>query len=602
MGRQGTIAAVTDPGSIAAEYRRRLDARRATLAGQERTHAQFSYARLALAATAGLLFVLFGWTWWLAVPIAGFAITAVLHARLLNARDRAASAASYYERGLARMQGAWIGHGRTGEPYLPADHLYAADLDLFGRGSLFELLATTRTRMGEETLARWLLAPAPPDLVRQRQEAVAELVPRIDLRETIAVMGDRLEISVDAALLRRWAASPIVLRGRAARPAFALLSAATVGSFAVWLATGAWGAAALVFVVLQSAAAQWLKPPVQAVIHAVEAPSHDMDLVASLLDVIEREAFASAGLREVQRAVARTGRPASAEIQRLSRLVALLASRRNVMFAVPAALMLWATQWAFAIEAWRGRAGAEVPHWLDAIGEFEALVALATFAAEHPHYPFPAIAEGPAMVSATALAHPALPESAIPNDVALDSGGLALLVVSGSNMSGKSTLLRTLGVNVVLAHMGAPVRASSFRLSPLALGAAIRVQDSLTDGRSRFFAEITRIKQVVDLASGRRGSVLFLLDEILAGTNSHDRRVGAEAVLKGLVDLGAIGLATTHDLALGEIVSRLDGRAANVHFVDHLDAGALRFDYRLRPGIVQSSNALALMRAVGLDV
>ena len=169
-------------------------------------------------------------------------------------------------------------------------------------------------------------------------------------------------------------------------------------------------------------------------------------------------------------------------------------------------------------------------------------------------------------------------------------------------MSGKSTLMRTLGVNVVLAQMGAPVRATAFRLSPLAIGAAIRVQDSLTDGRSRFFAEITRIKQIVDLAGARQGQVLFLLDEILAGTNSHDRRLGAEALLTGLVATGAIGLASTHDLALGEIATALGSRARNVHFVDHLEGGALTFDYRLRPGIVQSSNALALMRAVGLDV
>ena len=593
---------VDDTSSIAATYERRLAERRATLAGQEHTHARFSHVRLAIAGAALLLVALLGWSWWILVPVIAFGLTAVLHARLLNARERTGSAVAFYERGLGRIRMQWIGHGRTGESFLPETHLYAADLDLFGRGSLFELLATTRTRMGEEALARWLLAPAAPAIIRRRQEAIVELVPRLDLRETMAIMGDRLEVSVDADLLRRWARSPIVLRGRAARPLLAVLSAATIGALAIWGATGAWGAAALVLIVVQSVVAQRLKPAVQTVIHAVEAPSHDMDLVASLLALIERESFASAGLQEIQQAIARTGRPASADIRHLSRLVALLASRRNVMFAVPAAMMLWATQWGFAIEAWRARAGAEVPHWLEAIGEFEALVALATFAAEHPDYRVPAIVDGPAMIDATALAHPVLPPSAIANDVALDARGLALLIVSGSNMSGKSTLLRTLGVNVVLAQMGAPVRAASFRLSPLAIGAAIRVQDSLTDGRSRFFAEITRIKQVVDLASGRHGGVLFLLDEILAGTNSHDRRLGAEAVLRGLVGLGAIGLATTHDLALGEIVTRLEHRAANVHFVDHLEAGVLTFDYQLRPGIVQSSNALALMRAVGLEV
>jgi hypothetical protein len=415
-------------------------------------------------------------------------------------------------------------------------------------------------------------------------------------------MGDRLDVSVDAALLRRWATSPIVLRAGAARPALALLAAATLGSLVLWITTGAWSAATAALLLVQIVVAQALKAPVQAVVHAVEAPSHDLDLVAGLLALIERESFASPGLRTLQQAIATTGRPASIEIARLSRLVALLASRRNVMFAVPAALMLWATQWAFAIEAWRGRGGAQVPRWLETIGEFEALLALATFAAEHPDYPFPTITEGPAHLAATAVAHPVLPPTAVANDVALDARGLTLLIVSGSNMSGKSTLLRTLGVNVVLAQLGAPVRAASFEQSPLALGAAIRVQDSLTEGRSRFFAEITRLAQIVDLTTRRQGGVLFLLDEILAGTNSHDRRLGAEAVLQGLIDLGAIGLATTHDLALGDIASRLHGRAANVHFVDNLEAGVLTFDYRLREGVVQSSNALALMRSIGLRV
>jgi hypothetical protein len=241
-----------------AEYRRRLEARRATLAALERTHARYSHFRLAIAGSVLGLLGLLGWNWWALAPLGAFAIAAVLHARLLNARDRTASAVAYYERGLARMTMAWIGHGRTGDAFLPADHLYAADLDLFGRGSLFELLATSRTRMGDESLARWLLEPAPPDVIRRRQEAVQELVPRLDLRETIAVMGDRLDVSVDAALLRRWATSPIVLRGGAARPALARLAAATLVSLVLWITTGAWSAAAAALLLAQILVAQAL--------------------------------------------------------------------------------------------------------------------------------------------------------------------------------------------------------------------------------------------------------------------------------------------------------------------------------------------------------
>jgi len=176
-----------------------------------------------------------------------------------------------------------------------------------------------------------------------------------------------------------------------------------------------------------------------------------------------------------------------------------------------------------------------------------------------------------------------------------------VLVVSGSNMSGKSTLLRTVGINAVLALAGAPVRADRLRMSPVAIGATLRIQDSLQAGRSRFFAEISRLRQLVDLAKGPL-PLLFLLDEILNGTNSHDRRVGAESLLRGLVGLGAVGLVTTHDLALAEIADRIEAGAANVHFADHFEDGTMHFDHRMRPGVVRHSNALALMRAVGLDV
>ena len=186
------------------------------------------------------------------------------------------------------------------------------------------------------------------------------------------------------------------------------------------------------------------------------------------------------------------------------------------------------------------------------------------------------------------------------NDVHL-AADLAVLVISGSNMSGKSTLLRTVGVNAVLAQAGAPVRARRLRLSPLAVGTSMRIADSLQAGTSRFYAEIQRLRQIVDLAAGPR-PLLFLLDEILHGTNSHDRRFGAEAIVRGLVQRGAIGLVTTHDLSLATIADALAPRAANVHFEDHLEDGRMTFDYQLRPGVVRKSNALELMRAVGLEV
>jgi hypothetical protein len=600
--------------SIQQQYEVGLAERRAALAARERTHAHYSYLRLVVFGTAVAILVVGGFAHanWLLVPLGAFIVLAIGHARLLNARDRASSAVAFYERGLARIAHDWVGKGRDGADLLERlgraseSHLYAADLDVFGRGSLFELLATTRTQAGEETLAAWLLAPAAPEVIRPRQAAVRELATRLDLRERVAVMGDQVRVGVHASLLRSWSRTPIQLRGGPIRVAIAALVAATVATLVWFVGTDSLGWLLLLLALAQVTVAAWLKPRVLPVIEAVEEPAHDLDLLAGLLKTIEDESFRSAHLQALQASVRSSGQQASVEIARLSRLVAMLASRGNVMFAIPAGVMLWATQWAFAIEAWRARAGVHIPEWLDAVGEFEALLALAAFSAEHPDYVFPEIADAPgtrATLAARSVAHPLLPDRAVANTVEL--GGAAatrLLIVSGSNMSGKSTLLRALGVNVVLAQMGAPVRAAALTLSPLAVGAAIRVQDSLTDGKSRFFAEITRLKAIVDLATQRQGAVLFLLDEILSGTNSHDRRIGAEALLTGLVRSGAIGLVTTHDLALGEIATRLTGDADNAHFEDQFTDGRMTFDYTLRPGIVRTSNAIAWMRDIGLEI
>jgi len=259
-------------------------------------------------------------------------------------------------------------------------------------------------------------------------------------------------------------------------------------------------------------------------------------------------------------------------------------------------------QLAIAIDRWQAVHGRRVGDWLRVVGELEALSAIGTYAYEHPADPFPDIVEGPALFDADALVHPLLREQvAVPNDVRIGRDGPHVIVVSGSNMSGKSTLLRAVGVNVVLALCGAPVHASRIRLSPLLIGATLRIDDSLQEGHSRFYAEILRIRAIVG-AARTDAPLLFLLDEILHGTNSHDRRIGAQAIVRALVEAGAVGLVTTHDLALTELTGELGGRATNTHFEDRLEHGRMVFDYRMRPGVVEHSNALALMRAIGLDV
>jgi DNA mismatch repair ATPase MutS len=338
------------------------------------------------------------------------------------------------------------------------------------------------------------------------------------------------------------------------------------------------------------------------IVHAVEEPAHDLDLLAQILAVIEKQQFHSPRLAALRRAIEVEGgsysHRASHRIQRLHRWMELLDSRDNTFVRVFGPLLLWTTQLAMGVESWRAENGPRVAGWLDAVSEIEALSSLANYAWEHPSDPFPEFTATESLFDAVGLGHPLLPEDRCVRNSLTLADPLRLLIVSGSNMSGKSTLLRTVGVNTVLALAGAPVRAERLTLTRLSLGASIRTVDSLEEGHSRFMAEILRLKQVLELAPPS----LFLLDELLHGTNSHDRALGSEGLIRALLARGAIGLVTTHDLSLARVAEELAPAAANVHFEDRLEGGRLVFDYRMRPGIVARSNALDLMRAVGLDV
>jgi hypothetical protein len=587
------------------EYARRL--RRYETEAAETARRDRTVANLRLAAVgAG---VLVAWLalgarllppWWILLPAAAFLALAIHHDRILRRQQRTRRAAQFYRAGMDRLDDCWAGRGQAGDRFLDPAHPYAADLDLFGPGSLFELLCTARTRGGEETLAAWLCAPASGEVVRARQEAVGDLRPRVDLREELAVLGEDVRAAVDAEALTAWGAAPRVLSGRWPRVASAALGACTAAAGLAWLA----GFSALPFalmVLIERGFAEAFATRVRQVVRSVEQPGREAALLSLMLACVEGERFDAPLLRALGLTGEKGGPSPAARLARLQRLVGLLDSQRSPLFAPVAFILLWPLQLAFAIEEWRAETGCELGRWIGAIGEFEALCALAAYAYEHPQDPFPELVEGGACFEGEDLAHPLLPKAAsVPNDIVLGSQP-QFLIVSGSNMSGKSTLLRSIGTNAVLALAGAPVRARRLRITPVTVGASLRIQDSLQTGTSRFYAEITRLRQIVDLTSESR-PLLFLLDEILHGTNSHDRRIGAEAVVRTLVERGAMGLVTTHDLALTAIADDLGARAANVHFEDHLEEGKMTFDYRLRPGVIRKSNALELMRAVGLEV
>lgn len=591
---------------VHAEYSRRLQFRKAQSTQLEQRARVIGNIRLLVGISAVVLgFFVFGRVsvspYWLLIPAILFAALVVWHARVFAALGTARRTVVFYERGMARLEHRWAGTGEQGNRFRDPSHVYAEDLDLFGRGSLYELLCTARTRAGEDTLAQWLLAPASPDEVLARQEAIIDLRPGIDLREKLFLAGEDFRSEVHPQSLTAWAQRPAVHFPRGIRLAAASITAATVVTFALYMASVTTRTPFLAFLLVDLAFGFSFRAKTSEVLEAVESPARDLALTSQILELIEQRPSQAAILKSLQARLDTSGLHASARIEHLERLVTRQDWTHDAFFTPIAAVLLWSLHLSVAIEKWRQHFGSEIRGWLEAVAEFEALGAMASYSYEHPEDPFPDLNEGDPRFEAEQLGHPLMPPAqCVPNDVVL-GGTQHLVIVSGSNMSGKSTLLRTIGLNTVLAWAGAPVRARALRITPMHVGASIRVLDSLQDGRSRFYAEITRLRQILDL-TGTSTCVLFLIDELLSGTNSHDRRIGAEAIVKTLVERGAVGVITTHDLALAHIAYALPDRAVNLHFADTLENGALHFDYRLHPGVVQRSNALELMRSVGLPL
>ena len=587
------------------EYRARLADRRARVVALEQRSARIANLRLVgFAAIVIVAWLAFGERvmrpLWIAAPLIGFVVLVVWHDRELRRQRRAARAVTFYERGLARIEDRWQGSGEAGERFADPSHPYAADLDLFGPASLFQLLCTARTAAGEETLARWLREPAVASDVRARQAAVTALRSRLDLREDVAVLGADVRAELDPKSLETWGQAAVTPVPGWVRPVAAVVAAISVATVVAWLGFGQKIWPALIAIIVERALLQYLRGILKSGVVAVERAGADLEVLAEVLGRVEREDL-SGPLQRTRDALFTGSEGPSKAIAELRSLVGLYEARFNQFFLPLNTLLLWEVQVGASIAKWRTKFGPKLGGWIHALGEIEAQSALAAYAYEHPADVFPEVHDAGTTYDGEQLGHPLIPAATcVRNDLKLVDGR-RLLLVSGSNMSGKSTFLRTVGINAVLALAGGPVRAKRMAISPMRLGATLRIQDSLQQGASRFYAEITRLRQILDLAKGDR-PLLFLLDEILHGTNSHDRLIGAEAVIRALLDRNALGLVTTHDLALANVVGTLGNLAANAHFADTVQDGKLVFDYREREGVVQGSNAIALMRAVGLPV
>lgn len=623
-------------GTVAGDYAARAVAFAATEAARRREAERMSQFRLvAFAAGIGCVIALGGgWgspillTSGLAIAVAAYVVAAFRHVTRRRLASWAGVRRVVCEQGAVRVRRDWNALVSMLNDPPPRDHPYGADLDVTGHASLARLLDVTSAGPGRRALMAWLLDEVPPvSELRARQAAVRELAPGVDWRETLTAHAWTTGVSrrsdVDGFL--SWAEQePWLIQRRAMVWAARLLPFVLVPTALLALASLMWTSNLAPaprgwFLHAATIARAWWVVPVgvsillsffarralAAGLQAAVAHLSGLAVYAAMLAHVEAAPFSSPRLVELRQGLA-SGRGAANELARLGAIVRRAEARYSPMaHAVLQLLGLWDFHVLAALENWQRTSGAHARGWLAALGDAEALSALATLAYDNPEWVMPDFVDGPARIESEGLGHPLLAAHVrVSNDVTVGPPGTFVLV-TGSNMSGKSTLLRALGTNVVLAQAGGPVCATSMRLTPVAIWTSIRIDDSLEAGVSLFMAELRRLKRIVDAARNpaRPRPLLYLLDEMLHGTNTAERRIAARRVLNHLVAAKAIGAVTTHDLTLAEDAS-LDAAAQRVHFTEHFEqrdgAMSMTFDYRLRPGLATSANALKLLAMIGL--
>ncbi|MFW6050658.1 MAG: MutS-related protein [Myxococcota bacterium] len=534
-----------------------------------------------------------------------FLVLVLLHARVLQRAEAARARAAIHGRHLARAGTDWGDLPCAVAAPRPFEHPYAADIDLLGPGSLLQRIDVTHTAPGERHLVSWLGAAADRATIAERQAAVRELAPRVELRQELeaaaaeAEGAHKLDPSPFLTFVRR---KPLSEQLGLLVPLLYVLPPAVLGLFG------------LAFLGVVPFRAAWGALASQALVSILTAgrTSDALDLVSARRGyaeafqkaflVVERAEVESALLGRLRQRLWVGGQPPSAYFGRLDRWAGFAELRHQFPLNIVAnLLLLWDLHVLFRLERWARDVGTGLDDAFDALGQVEALASLATLLHLDPAAVLPEVGAPEVPFEAEGLHHPLLPaETRVANDVRLRGPGSAL-IVTGSNMAGKSTLLRAVGLNVALALAGGPVTARALRVPHTRLRASMRADDSLQRGASYFQAELTKLRLVARDAD-TQPPVFFLLDELLRGTNARARHVGARSVLLHLLDRGATGLVATHDVALAALEQERPAQVGNVHFTDVMRDGEMFFDYRLRDGVVQTSNALELLRRAGIAV
>lgn len=493
----------------------------------------------------------------------------------------------------------------NGEEFINPAHRYSFDLDLFGRHSLFQALNRTCTSFGKNQLAEWLQQHLETkEEIEQRQTAVKELATFFDFREQFRITGllykgktsDREEIKewadAPAYFSRKWWSRPVLWLVPSVNILLALLGLTGVLSM-TWF-----GFVFSLFVV----ASFGLIKPVSNLQMAYDKKLRILSVYAELIRLIEMQEMQSPLLKELKTGFGINGKQTTDILKELSQELQRLDLRNNqILYILLEGSLFWQLRQVMRIEQWRKKYGNYLLPWLDTLGEMDALCSLATFAYNHPEYAYPIIAEKPFVFLAKEIGHPLMPaRQCVTNDAAIPSRPF-FVIITGANMAGKSTYLRTIGVNYVLACIGSPACCASLEIYPAKLVTSLRTSDSLTDNESYFFAELKRLKQIIDRLNN--GEELFIiLDEILKGTNSMDKQKGSFALVRQLMELKANGIIATHDLLLGKLIEYFPEEIRNYCFEADITNDELTFSYQLREGIAQNMNACFLMKKMGLII
>ena len=549
--------------------------------------------------------------WWIGAAawlVAFFAVLPV-HDRVIGAMRRAADLRTLNDEALDRLARSWDRLPIPQTSVAGTNGPLARDLDLFGRASLFQLLGTVHTPPGKATLAGWLLQPAAPDVIAARQEVVAELAPEVDFRQQIEVRARPLDrIPPDTGQFLEWAeGEPWLLVRPALLWATRLLPIITIGLLVAAGISDLPLSPGLFFVTVNLVLSYRLRERLEETLNRVSAREGELLRYAEAMEKAAGRPAKAEMLRRNAGLLSSEGVPAHRWMDLLHRRVVMSDARHSALLHFPLQLLLlWDFHMVWLLELWQRAAGRRVRGWLAALGEVEALAALAGLSFDNPDWVFPVVAVAEDSIVARGLGHPLIAaEQRVANDIEVGPPGTFLLV-TGSNMSGKSTMLRAVGINTVLALAGGPVCAAEMRLPPVEIATSILIEDSLAAGVSFFMAEVLRIQTVVaaaDRSAGEGRRLLYLLDEILRGTNSSERQVAVRRVVRHLLRHGAIGAISTHDLQLAEI-EELRAVSRPVHFRETIHPGgegpAMTFDYKMRPGVATTVNALKLMELVGL--